>query len=68
MINVSSINIVIDVGAGKIIEDWLFNIGFNFFGIRTMNPEMDDMDIVKLANSEKRDNNNYGQRFWRIGI
>ena len=52
MIDASSINIVIYVGVGKIIEEWLFNNGFKIFAMRNINPEMTDIDIVKLANNE----------------
>jgi predicted nuclease of predicted toxin-antitoxin system len=43
---------IIDVGVGKIIEDWLQKEGYEVIAIRTVNPEMEDMGIIKMANNE----------------
>ncbi len=52
MIYTSSINVVIDVGVGKIIEEWLLNNGRKVFAVRNINPEMTDADIINFANRE----------------
>lgn len=44
--------IIIDVGVGRIIEEWLLGQGFDVISIREINPEMQDSDIIKLANEE----------------
>jgi len=43
--------IVIDVGVGKIIEEWL-SLHYRIISIRQINNEMSDLDILKLANEE----------------
>ncbi len=50
MINTSNLKIIIDVGVGRIIEEWLTQQGFNVIAITKVNPEMADLDIIKLAN------------------
>jgi predicted nuclease of predicted toxin-antitoxin system len=44
--------IIVDVGVGRIIEEWLSIQGFNVIAIRKINPEMTDASIVKLAKAE----------------
>ena len=44
--------IVIDVGVGRIIEEWLSQQGYNVITISKVNSEMTDFDIIKLANNE----------------
>src|SRR6185312_15272869 len=41
--------IVIDVGVGRIIEEWL-SLHFKIISISKLNHEMGDLDILKLAN------------------
>ncbi len=41
---------IVDAGVGKTIEDWLSNEGYEVFAIRTINAEMEDLDIIKMAN------------------
>ena len=43
---------IIDVGVGRIIESWLQQQNFSVIGIRSLNPEMADTDIIELANKE----------------
>ena len=50
MINKLIDKIVIDVGVGKIIEEWLSQQNFEVLSIRNLNHEMRDLDILKLAN------------------
>lgn len=52
MINTTGQKIIIDVGVGIIIEEWLTREGFNVIAIRKVNPEMADLDIIRLANNE----------------
>lgn len=44
--------IIVDVGVGKVIEEWL-SLYYKIISIRKLNPEMPDLDILKLANKEK---------------
>lgn len=44
--------IVIDVGVGRVIEEWLSQQGYNIIAISKVNPEMTDFDIIQLANKE----------------
>lgn len=43
---------IIDVGVGRIIENWLVQQKFSVIAISTLNPEMADIDIIELANKE----------------
>ena len=52
MINSSNLKIIIDVGVGRIIEEWLSLQGFDVTIIRKLNPEMTDLDIIKLADDK----------------
>ena len=44
--------IVIDVGVGKVIEEWLSQQEYNTIAISKVNPEMTDYDIIQMANKE----------------
>ncbi|MEO8109304.1 MAG: DUF5615 family PIN-like protein [Ginsengibacter sp.] len=44
--------IIIDVGVGRIVEEWLSQQGLNVIVISKINPKMSDADIVSLANTE----------------
>jgi predicted nuclease of predicted toxin-antitoxin system len=44
--------IIVDVGVGRIIEEWLLIQKYDVISIREINPEMHDSDIIKLANKE----------------
>lgn len=52
MISISKLKIIIDVGVGRIIEEWLTQQGFNVIAIIKIDPEMADSDIIRLANNE----------------
>lgn len=52
MIDISNYKIIVDVGVGRIIEEWLLGQGFDVIPIRKINPEMQDSEIIKLANNE----------------
>lgn len=43
---------IIDVGVGRIIENWLLQQNFSVIAVRILNPEMTDSDIIELANKE----------------
>jgi predicted nuclease of predicted toxin-antitoxin system len=43
---------VIDVGVGRTIEHWLISNNFIVFAIASINPEMEDIQILDLANKE----------------
>jgi predicted nuclease of predicted toxin-antitoxin system len=43
---------IIDVGVGRVIENWLAQQNFSVIAISSLNPEMADMDIIELANKE----------------
>jgi predicted nuclease of predicted toxin-antitoxin system len=43
---------IIDVGVGRIIETWLTEQHFMVIGIRSLNAEMADTEIIQLANKE----------------
>lgn len=49
----SSNKIVIDIGVGKIIEEWLSVQKFEIISIRTINSQMPDLEILRLANEAK---------------
>ena len=53
MNNIPTNKIVIDVGVGKIIEEWMSLQNFEVISIRKINNEMADLNILKLANKEK---------------
>lgn len=43
--------LIVDVGVGKVIEEWL-SLHYKIISIRKINHEMPDLDILKLANKE----------------
>ena len=45
---------VVDVGVSNIVENWIESQGFDVLKIRTINPKMSDLEILKLARKEKR--------------
>jgi predicted nuclease of predicted toxin-antitoxin system len=45
--------IIVDVGVGKLIEEWLLAQSFDVIAIGNINPEMPDVDIINLANTEE---------------
>ncbi len=42
MIKIPTFIIIVDVGVGKLIEEWLVKTGFKVIAIRNLNPEMAD--------------------------
>lgn len=43
---------VIDVGVGRTIEEWLITNNFFVFSITSINPAMEDIHILDLANKK----------------
>ena len=48
----STFKFIIDVGVGRSVEEWLKSQEFNVVIIGSINPEMKDFEIIKLANME----------------
>ncbi len=48
------INLLIDVGVGKKVENYLDEQGFSVKAIRYIDPSMTDSNIIKLAFKEER--------------
>ncbi len=45
---------LIDIGVGRVVEDWLAKAGYDVLTVREINPRMPDKDILSLADQEKR--------------
>lgn len=43
-----------DVGVGKIVENWVKAQGYDVMAVRDINPKMPDVDILKMAEKERR--------------
>jgi len=50
----SQLRFLVDVGVGAAVEDFLRDSGFDTKTIRSIDPEMEDLDIIRLAQSEDR--------------
>ncbi|MGC9027875.1 MAG: DUF5615 family PIN-like protein [bacterium] len=48
------IKFLIDVGASNKVEQWLQNRGYDVKCIRKINPRLTDVEILKIAVSERR--------------
>jgi predicted nuclease of predicted toxin-antitoxin system len=48
------LKVLMEVGVGKAVEDWLRDAGYDVVAIRDLNPRMSDTDILALAVSEQR--------------
>ena len=46
--------LLVDVGVGKAIEDWLRLQGHDVLAVRDLDPRMQDLTILSLAVQEKR--------------
>lgn len=49
-----SVRFLVDVGVGTAVEEFLRSQGYDTKTVRSINPEMSDLDIVRLAQSEDR--------------
>ena len=52
MITSASLKFVVDVGVGRVIEEWLNQQNLKVISVTTINPEMPDVEILQLAGSE----------------
>lgn len=52
--NKKNLRLLIDVGVGKKAEEWLRNTKYNTKNIRDIDPRMSDIEILRIAVSEKR--------------
>ncbi|HMP22008.1 MAG TPA: DUF5615 family PIN-like protein [Ferruginibacter sp.] len=43
---------IVDMGVGKTIENWLKHAAYSVFSISQINPEMQDDEIISLANKQ----------------
>ena len=50
----SPLKVIVDVGTGKAVEDWLRGAGYETTAVRDIDPRMRDVDILALAVSEQR--------------
>ena len=48
------IRFLIDVGVGAYVEQWLIESGYDVHAVRDIDPSAKDVDILKIAASEKR--------------
>jgi predicted nuclease of predicted toxin-antitoxin system len=48
------LKLLIEVGVGKSVENWLKNASYDVLALRDINPRMSDKDILKVAVSEGR--------------
>ena len=46
--------LLIDVGVGKKVEEWMKNLQYDTKTIRDIDPRMPDVEILKIAVAEKR--------------
>jgi predicted nuclease of predicted toxin-antitoxin system len=51
--NTSNLKFIVDVGVGRSIEEWLLAQNFLVLAISSINPEMEDYQIIKLAIKEE---------------
>ncbi len=50
----AALKLLVDVGVGKAVEEWLRDAGHDVLAIRDINPRMPDVDILALAVREQR--------------
>ncbi len=48
------LKILIEVGVGKAVENWLKNAGYDVLALRDIDPKMPDDEILDIAAREKR--------------
>lgn len=63
---------LVDVGVGKMIEEWLKDNGYDVKNIREINPRMEDRDILKMAVNEGRMvitmDKDFGELIYKSGL
>ncbi len=52
--NLKNLKLLIDVGLGRKVEEWLKHKNYDAKLIRDINPRMSDVEILKIAVFEKR--------------
>ena len=50
----TALRVLVDVGVGKAVEDWLRADGHDVQAVRDRDPQMDDLDILSWAVSDQR--------------
>jgi predicted nuclease of predicted toxin-antitoxin system len=50
----TTLKFLIDVGVGKLVEQYLFNNGHEVVSVRDLDPRMPDEEIIKIAFDEDR--------------
>jgi len=45
---------LVDVGVGRVAEEWMCSEGYNVLTVREIDPRMQDIDILSLAVIEQR--------------
>ena len=50
----SKLQFLVDVGVGKLVEQFLVNNGHDVVPVRDLNPRMPDEEIIEIACNEKR--------------
>ena len=53
-LNQPSLKFLVDVGVGKVVEESLSKQGFDVLAGRSLNPHMDDPDILDVAVAQDR--------------
>jgi predicted nuclease of predicted toxin-antitoxin system len=48
------LKLLVDVGVGKAVEDWLQSVGYDIRSVRDLGPRTSDDDILTLAVTEQR--------------
>jgi predicted nuclease of predicted toxin-antitoxin system len=48
------VKLLVDVGVGKVVEDWLRTQGHNVLTVRDLDPHLPDEEILERAVREKR--------------
>ncbi len=51
---IKKLKILIEVGVGKAVENWLKNAGYDVLALRDIDPKMPDDKILEIAAREKR--------------
>ncbi len=63
---------LVDVGVGKIVEEWLKDNGYDVKNIREINPGMEDREILRIAVNEGRMvitmDKDFGELIYKSGL
>lgn len=50
----SNIKFIVDVGVGKLVEEYLSNTGYDILSVRDIDPKLPDEQIITIAYNEDR--------------